>query len=277
MRDTFYSGYNSNRGPSVSIWGTLPPTENQWMDNLVMLGGLTPFDDFTNFGGTVTTKVGSLASSAGMYKSYEETSCTLKMLDDDTNATTGVIELLLAGGADNDEVNMEAGYGNAGMFIITAGKKAWFEARVWAKSVTDDDQSWFVGLAEKGLAATDGMFSDADPAVQASVDCVGFRVLEADGDELDVVHGVNGTAPTELIDGVQALTVSTWYKVGFYCDGTRVYFYVNGVQQSTSVLTTATNFPDGILLTPYISVKAESSVAATDGLRMDWWGAACEV
>lgn len=264
-----YSGL-THRGPSGNIWRSrfrLDQMQNDPSKGYVL------FDDFKNFGGTVASNVGSYASQSGSWKSYEDTGGSIAQL---AGEITGVIRLSTST-TDNHETWLSS-CGNAGvlgMISDTAGSKYLqaFEARVRFGQVTDTFNS-FVGMSEEGLAAADTV---SDAGAMASKDFLGFRVLEADGDELDVYYSKAGQTGQELIDGVQALAASTWYKLGWLYDpfeidpAKRLKFFVDNAEQSTYVtdaLIAAATFPDGEELAILLGLKNGAAAAKT--LDVDW-------
>lgn len=224
--------------------------------------------DFNSFGGTVTSNVGTYcADGVGGIKSFEDNSCTLVQTEASAEVPGGIIRATVAN-TDNHSVGFEFGYGNAGSFTIAAGYQTWFECRVRLGQITD--QCFFVGLAEKGLAINDGLFADNATAT-GTKDLLGFTINSATPSIIRPTYGVNGTTTT-LVTTTKTAVASTWYKLGVYCDGQYVHHYIDGVEYGTPFLTTATNVPDLILLTPLVLHKNGDGTQRT--FDVDWMAVA---
>lgn len=240
------------------------------------LRGRVIIEDFTTFGGLVASNVGQYSGEAGHYTSYEDTGGSIKQL---ATEPTGVIRLL-TDNTDNDENWLCSGGATSilGMISDTAGsdKLTGFSARVRPNFVADNEMAWFVGLTEEGLAAADTKADNT--GVLADKDFIGFDVVQANGDALNVVYRKSGGAQQTVISGVQALTAATWYNVGLLYDPKapttqRIKFFVDNVVQSTYVTganIAAATFPDGEELNFLIGMKNGSGAIAS--LDCDGWG-----
>lgn len=225
-------GVNSGRGPSPAIWADLPP-DIVWDSGV----GVHVFEDFKNFGLTtaVGTNVGRYAGDAGVYKSYEDTGCSITQETKDG----GVIKLL-HDGTDNDEVWLQScgGTGTLGRIADTLAsrKKLWFETRVSFGQILA--QNFFVGLTEEGLAAADTQ-ADSGGAF-ASKDALGFQVNESTPGVLDIVYRCAGQALQTVGSGVKTLTadLTSFVKLGYVSDPDRptterIRFFIDGVEYTT--------------------------------------------
>jgi len=270
----------SERNPSPRIWSNMigqagnPDGSGGWYGW---------FDDFEGY----NYLAASGAFGKAPYYGFIENSATIKPI---TTKLGGVVELTTGAAADNDCSFGMGGGATAGAGLVKVGvgtpgtltsngKKLLFEARVLFPQVSNDFSA-FVGLTEEARCQDNGFFTDA-PAV-AAVDLLGFWVLAADGDSLNFGYNVaSGTAQT-TISGIQALTASTWYKIGFVYDPSkesayRIKAYVDGVEQGTYVTGTnvsASTFPGGEELAPMIDVKTNTTAARK--IQIDWWGVAQE-
>jgi hypothetical protein len=74
-------------------------------------------------------------------------------------------------------------------------------------------------------------------------------------------------ASTETVTAFGALAPDTWYTVEFYWDGATMKWWVNGVQQTSPVLTNLPNAA-GVYLTPSIHFLTGEAVAKTADI--DW-------
>ncbi len=252
-----------SRGLSGSIWNQCPLDEIN-KDPAYGHGFKT---DLVSFGGTVTSNVGTYAADGiGGIKSFEDTTGTsILQLDNTVSEYAGGVIRGTMPATDNHQVSFEMGYGGGGSFIIGAGIKSFFEARIRLTTLTTE-LCFFVGLAEKGLSVNDGLWAD-DATATGTKDLVGFCINSATATILRPCYGTSGTATT-LITTTQTLTSATWYKVGFYCDGTNLQFFINGAKAGSAVATTATNVPDGVLLTPFWGMKNGAATART--FDLDW-------
>lgn len=253
---------NLNRGPSPFIWGDCPWLAMQDDPNI----GSTFWDDFNNFGGVVSANVGTY----GGYKSYESNSTSLKQLagqGGEVEATTTA--------TDNDVVAFEAGYGNAGMWKLTAGTgpKLWFEARVRLNQIVTQD--FFVGLAEVGLASSAGIISTGDALNDKS--CIGFRILAAASTLVKSCLQLNGGGGERATGQQTVYTVvspAAFVKLGFKYDinglgGHKLSWFLNGVEQDFITDDTIAQFPTAINLTPLFFLR--NSTTAVSTVDIDWW------
>lgn len=225
------------------------------------------FDDFINAGGLVGSNVGGWSG----YKTYEDNNGAITQL---ASETTGVLRFSTSA-ADNNECWLTSGYGTGvmGMIADAAAKARMlaFEARIRVSQITA--QSLFVGMAEEGLAAADTI---SDAGALAAKDFIGFRVLEADPDGLDIVYKEAAGAEQVVKEEAQVLVASTWYKVGFLYDPSastsrKVSFFVDNVDCGSYV--TAANiaaaaFPDEEELAILLGIKAHA--AADKIMDVDW-------
>lgn len=164
----------------------------------------------------------------------------------------GGVLLITTDNADNDNVFLNK-VGES--FLMAAGKKAWFEARLKVSDATQTD--WIVGLQitdTTPLAVTDGIF---------------FRKDDGDTD-IDFVVVKNSAATTET--AIATNVDATYVRLGFYYDGKdKIRYYADGVMQG-SVATT--NLPDDEALT--ISFGIQNGEAAIKTQSVDYIMAAKE-
>lgn len=262
----------NTRGPSPRLWSRFnaltfsPDGGNQ---------GTFLYDDFLSWGGSVSSNVGTYS---GGYKSFENNSCSLTQRAIGTyDGGAGVVRLL-TDTTDNAEVNFQSGYstGTLGAISDTAGDSfpMAFECRVMFSQVSNT-YNFFCGLMEEGLAATDGMITDSGAMVDK--DFIGFQVLEADGDAMNIVYNKASGSVQTVIAGAQALAASTWYKFGFLFDPSadtskRITYYIDNVEQGTYTTGTqiaASTFPNAQGLALSAVLKNQTTVAKSWDL--DWW------
>jgi hypothetical protein len=258
----------TTRMPSRAIWATCPVAE-------LLTGtkdGYHYWNDFT-FGHY--TQAANVAASATTIRDGGMCAFTGATaggtVGPSLSAPYGVVELKNT--TDGQTTILQAlGAGNiAGQVVFEASKRLWFEARVKIANITDNEHGIFVGFAEEGLAVDAGVITAADALVDK--DLVGFAKLATDEAVVKTVHNTaSGGGVTEVDATAGTMAADTWTKLGIYCDGTRVYFFKDGTQLDTSVLLTATNFPDGEEMAFYYALVVGSGggdcTASIDWLRV---------
>lgn len=250
-------------GPSPAIWDRFTQRAMSGDGSRGIIHG----DDFNSFGGTVTTNVGTYS---GGYKSFEDTSCTLLQRAD----KIGVLRASLAA-TDNLEVNFQSGYsaGNLGVIPTSNQVANFFEARV-AVGQIGNNVNLFTGVAEEGLAVTDGFFTDADAL--PSKDFIGFWTLAAAGATLKYGYMKAGST-AQTVGTAATLVADTFVNIGWVFDiqappNKRLQFFVDGVPLATAVSATscaAATFPLDQFFSFYANLKNGS--AATKYAEWNWW------
>jgi len=138
--------------------------------------------------------------------------------------------------ADNDTVNMQK---VGEIYQLTGSNQLWYEARFQANEATQIDLIF--GIAETGTALVASPVDD------------GVWFIKDDGDaNIDFEIRKSGTS-TKVDTGID-LVADTWVRVGFYFDGSRCHYFVNGVELGALG---GTNLPDDVTL--------RSSMAIQDG------------
>jgi hypothetical protein len=218
------------------------------------------FDDFLAMNVFTQGTTTEVATGESIYSVSADTGGTIALLDTEDG---GVCRLTIDATGDNEETWL--GSKNVLGTIETSGTKVWWEARIRMAQITA--QNFFIGLSEEGNTAADAVFLDADTIVDD--DHVAFRILAADPDGLDAIHNDN-TNEVVVQEAAQVIVADTWYKVGCHFDGTKVYWYVDGVQKGEGVLPAADDFPTGEELGLLIGGKAGGATLHT--FDIDWWG-----
>lgn len=259
-----YRGDGSNRGPSVALWKGCPFRDiEDWF-----VGKMIVNDDFHNLPDL------SADANDDLYGSYIDTGDTIKMSATQPN---GVVEFI-TDTSDNDECWLQAG-GNAGATAVisnTAGAAfpLWYETRVNVSAITDSLHNFFAGLMQEGRANADTI---TDAGAIGDFDCIGFRALEADGDEVNFVYQKETQTLQQKIDALHTLVADTFVKLGFFYNpfaknNEQIAVFVNGVKQSTFVTKTnidAATFPEGEEMAPIMGAKNGTTTGIT--FRCDWW------
>jgi hypothetical protein len=236
--------------------------------------GWTFFDDFINLAETNED-----TSATGKYAVMQDTGGT-NTFGQTAGSEYGELAMVLSG-TDNEENWIGTGGNTGGLanFILQATSVPHtiaFEARIKKSAIATG--SVFVGFAEEGLVAADGLISDAE--VIADVDYLGFM-----GEGFTTVDwAYNKASGTDVVTITDAHTfvADAYVKLGFKYDyknsaARQIKCYVNGVLQSTFITKTniddATNFPGGEEMALLFGGKV-GATAVAHTLTMDWWRAA---
>ena len=170
---------------------------------------------------------------------------------------------------DNNSIDAMYG-GNVGAFHITSGMEQTcaFDCRVRFTQVTNT-YNFFAGLTAAGSAADNGFFTDA--GATADRGCVGFTVLEADGDALEYTHKKAGQTAV-ITSGLKALVVDTWYQLGLVFDpqeplsARRIKLFIDNAVvgyvaagSGTGAIGAAT-FPSAVMLNFGFALKNQTNV-----------------
>lgn len=271
---TMFQGKSGGRGLSPRLWSK---AYGQAQSPDGFSNAYWDSDDFMRFGqinpGAGGTTTGVAHNGYGYYV-------------DTATAAGSIMQLasMVGGGArfttstqDNHEATM-TGAGNTGTQVVVSNSSGSsrlmvFEARFRVGQVSGHNV--FVGLTEEGLAANDGVFTDA--GALTSKDMLGFWILEADGTSLKYGYRIAGQAVQTVGTFGTALAANTWYKVGLIYDPSeqsskRIKFFVDNIEQSSYVSSTniaAATFPNGEELATTFSMKNGTAAART--FDVDWY------
>jgi hypothetical protein len=255
----FVTNYDANlvapdtgAGPSAAIWKDCPIIQMQSDPSI----GYYIFDDFVN-APDLATNVAAGAAQVGMYSTFLSDGSAIG------NAAEAGGAIFLNGSDSNEAAILRAG--GAAFNLAASSKKMWFEARVKAGTISNDQNGFFVGLYED-VAMTATVPIAADGTLAAEV-FAGFHRLEGDGDKLDVVHCDGSTATTLSADAI-TLVADTYVKIGMVFEGDTITFYENGSSVGTLAVG-ATEYPDATTMNPVIAILGEATEAT--GVTMDWW------
>lgn len=252
-----YTGKNSARGPSPSIWAGSQVAEI--IDNPNK--GYHLFDDFFN-----TPVYANGVSQAG-YFPFQGTSVTIR---GKTGEVGGVLRFGLPA-TDNIEGALITGGNIAGSVRLATGdeaKKLCFEARVRLAQLAETGV--FIGLSEEGLAVTGTLA--ANTGALADKDFVGFHIpMHASLARASAVYREAGNAAVNVKENALTLVADTWYKFGLVYDPTttKLTYFIDGEEVGSTLLATATNFPDGEELAMLMFTKAGE--AGAKNIDLDWW------
>lgn len=146
----------------------------------------------------------------------------------------------------NDDADDDSDFFNkvGESFLMEAGKKAWFEARLKVSDATQSD--WVMGLQitdTTPLDVSDGIF---------------FRKDDGDAN-IDFVVEKGDTATTA--SAIAANADDTYVRLSFYYDGVGlIRYYVDGVMQGSLV---DDNLPDDEVLTVSFGIQNGTDAAKT--------------
>jgi hypothetical protein len=242
----------TNYGLSPAIWSDCPLSQ---MANDPAYGSVIG-DDFLS-GVTTTAHMYSLIGTNGLFAQV-------------AGAPHGTA-ILTAQATDEDEATLTAP-GIIGLIKADALSTWWFETRL-KMSRTSTDQAAFVGLAGEGASELDAAFLvDASGALKV-VDSIGFRIIAptATVPVWDTVMQLAGGS-LAILQASVLTSVNTYIKLGMKCVAGKVTFYVNGTPQTTTVLSSAANFPLDQVMSACWATK--SLVATATSMTLDWWKAA---
>lgn len=280
----------TSRCPSPSIWADCPVASI--MEDPAK--GAHVFDDFKNSvlninaaGATdFATGVGDLSGDINWYVYCESDKVADVALQQDDE---GVL-LLQTDGTDADVTAITTGNNTQGVWKTptegtppSSPKRLWFECRVKAVSITNDDGGWFVGLAQPGEAKDGGGAMSAGGAANSDVDYIGFSVLSGDMDALKAVYN-EATSGTAQSSAAATIAAATWYRLGFRVadngSGWKLRFYVDGEDLGDSkaidISASNENYPGATDMDALLAYVAESGAADADGLYIDWVRVAVE-
>jgi len=185
-------------------------------------------------------------------------------------AVPGGAWLLATGATDNDEANLTTNNAVAGLIKADAVSTWWFEARVKMTTINVECGA-FVGLVEEAGVAND-FFTD-DTCVIKVIDLLGFQVVHATAaaNYWNTVMQINAGAQAVVKANI-AVSAVTHQKLGMKSVAGLVTFYIDGVPQADTVLSSAANFPLNQVMCVGFGVK--TGKAAVQSMTIDWWKAA---
>jgi hypothetical protein len=165
----------------------------------------------------------------------------------DVAGADGGCAIITTAGAENDGVNLQVNGEAFGKMV--AGKQAYFGCRFQVDEATQSD--FLVGLC----------ITDTD-LLGAMTDGIYFRKVDGSTTMNFVLE--KNSVETATAFGT-AIAAATWYTVEFFFDGTRVRWWVNGVEQTVPA---TTNLCDDEWLTP--SVHFLTGEAGAHTMTIDW-------
>lgn len=260
VKATYGPNPDTHTGPSPALWknckfGALSADQNE---------GFGFFEDFLGGNFAQAANVAETATTVGPnFRAY-------------TGATAGS-DIIADATAVGGHVTFECTTDNEGVAIrsapcyrIAAGQgRLWFECRIKRLNVTDSKYNIFAGLMENVAVSTSVPITTSD--AMADKNFVGFQGVFADGDQFDTTYKADGVTQVTVGADAVAVVADTYVKIGMYFDGSRLYFYKNGVQLADSKAisgTAGTDFPSDINLGVCIGMMAGDG--ADFSMNLDW-------
>jgi hypothetical protein len=185
-----------------------------------------------------------------------------------TTTEAGGVITFATDNTDNDSIEMMECGGVGCVHVTSAGTLAVaFDCRVKFPLITNT-QNHFYGLTATGSVADNGMFSDA--GATADRGCIGFTVLEADGDALEFTWKKAGQT-AQITSGLKAIAADTWYQLGFIFDpaepnpARRLKIFIDNavVAYVSATQIAAATFPSAVLLGAGIGLKNQTTAISS--------------
>ncbi len=268
LPDPLTAPYQSTSGRlgSPVIWETCP-----W-DKLAagQLDGFAYFNDFIgNYTQATNLSVGGVNAMKenGFVAFTSATGGANSSITMSAAAPYGVVQLCETTADETVCLSGLGGSGSAGQVVFESGKRLWFEARIQVNTIAADDIGVFCGFGEEGLCVTVGVIG-ADDAL-TSKDLVGFHRLGTGTTAIGTYFRTQGAALGTVSATAGTIAADTWKKLGIYCDGTTVYFYLDGVLLADSVTLATADFPDGEEMCFYLA-GTSGATAGNSVISIDW-------
>ncbi|MBW8002542.1 MAG: hypothetical protein FVQ80_11050 [Planctomycetes bacterium] len=257
-------GTAAGRGPSPAIWDDCPVDE--FKNNPE--AGMIFFDDLLDGIDVATNQSAAAAAALGTTGKFGAfTGTTANTIASDATNSQGVA--IVSTDTDNQSAMIvwPKGATIAGKVKFTTGKKLWMECRIKVSTIATAINQIFVGFAEEALNS-EGLLLLINESSLADKDYVGFLKEYTDGDGLNTeFNTASGTNVSN--DDEATLVAGAWTKLGIYCDGSTVTFYVDGVALATTTTTATADFPDGEEMAFYLQNMC--GAAGTVGtVSLDW-------
>ena len=241
---------STSYGLSPAIWSDCPLLQME----VNPLYGASDGDDFVGTGGCLVT--------ANKY-AFAGTNGTFTAVD----AVMGGEVILTDPGADNDEIYVSAN-NNGPQLYLDAVSTWWFESRIKISQITVE-QGIFVGLLKQGGMGADEMTDDT-MALKVQ-NYLGFQVVEpvAHAPRLYTVQCIDAGARSQLALLSYTFAANTFVKLGMKSIAGTVTFYVDGVADATTTLSSSAQFPLNKAMCANWACKTGAASANT--MTIDWW------
>jgi hypothetical protein len=166
---------------------------------------------------------------------------------------------------DNIEAALQAGGATTGAaFTLSTAtpKELWLETRVAVGQLAETGA--FFGLGKPGLAATDTLVDNTGELADAGM--IGFHCpMHASAAVFSAVYRKEGETAVTMKSAIHTAVAAAFVNLGFYynvAEG-KLELYCNGVRSLKYTLSTATNFPVDVFMSPLIYAKAGEASAKT--------------
>ena len=255
---------DTTRGPSPSVWGTCPVLEIMAQVGQGS-GGYYFWEDFDAHG-LVTAPTALAALGGGLPFTGFGSSGSKQEVDDASGGSSG---FLLEETTHEEGANFTTE--NHPYVLSNVAGSLWFEARVKSSTITTNEMSFFVGLAD--TTAFTAVMPLTAPGAVGDLNCIGFHKPEANTTAFDFSYKANGVTLEEVNSDIGTLAVDTYVKLGFLMHESdyKVRCFVNGAEQaSTTTVSDAlgTDTPSDGGLAPAGAIKNAGGTA--EGLTIDW-------
>jgi len=254
----------SDRGPSKPLWDSCPWFEIQ--NN--PFKGYYYCSDFLDGNYTLAVNQGVTHLESGMFGITDGTAgSAIAMLTDET---TGVVALKSTTTTEDIGLFLGSGLGSAPMFEMTSGKRFWAEARLKKLTTAGSDISLFFGLCNGN--GTNASVIATNGTMVTTVGYAGFRCPQASA-TLSLSAQTGSATALTINSAAGTMTADTYKKLGLYCDGAKLYGFVDGAKiapvDGYSIATT--DFPDAVAMGMHIrfmDVGGDTEEVAIDWLRV---------
>ncbi len=244
----YRGGSATHNGLSQEIWHDYPISDKLKDPTCI----LDIFDDFDN----QPTMNSATVILTAKYGFISDTGVVINQIADVAGGDTvdtgfrGAVEFNID--SDTDVATLQV-HGAPIFLSDTAGdeRQMWFEARV--NTITVVTQAAAIGLAERDMTAGSDTFL-VDAGTMEDVSFVGFRINEAQSDEWDATHQLNGGGGEVVVKNIAQTAIGAdFYKFGMRyvpaakaLDGKILTYFVNGVEVGSLTTIALSTFPDAV-------------------------------
>lgn len=293
--DVTWSELNNARLLSPKLWkGFARPTFGRVSADQSGNPAIGMFDDFTDFGGALSTNDGNYWSEGNHYTSYQTASTFIVPVAltptpaSVAPTSVGAIALYGVSGVTDNDIQtlcwggqLAAPYGSFPFNVIPkmSGDLV-FECRIKTSSIAASIGDVFVGLAgEAGVNVPTAVLPilDAD-TMGATYSSIGFARLSTNTSNVRFVYNRNGGTMGDIA-AVATLVADTYIKLGFRWDSRTqiVTPYIDGepvaaAKRTTKAIAAATPWPTGYMAPVICNKQIDGTTLSTT--TMDWWACA---
>lgn len=259
-------GLNSYAGPSPNLWKNIPWEAIRRDPNLGVFQHLTAKD----LGPSASTSGAAVTEANGPFSTFLSQGGAI------ANADASSVGSGVKCSSDGDNEGVVLRTFQCPFKLAYQGKPFVAEFRVKTDTIADTKHGIFVGLAEDFTPTAILPITAAGAIADKNV--VGFHRLEGDGDYFDTVYKADGVTQVSVQTDAAAIVADTWVKLGIYFDGTKIYFFKDGVALSTSKTMpsgSGTDFPNDVTLGLIFSML--NATASSPGAAYFDWAMAAQL